>query len=83
MTRRTRPTYLVALVLALLALPKDGAAQFANQTGNVVGTVGGACNSSANDYAWPDTNGQILKCVSNVWTLVTQSVAAAGSTGYV
>ncbi len=44
--------------------------QFANKTSNVAGTLGGACTSSANDYVWPDTNGNILKCVSNVWTAV-------------
>jgi hypothetical protein len=81
MTRRVRPTYFAALVLALLAFPGDAAAQFGNQTGNVAGTVGGACNSSMNDYAWPNTNGAILKCVSNVWTLVTTPATAAGSTG--
>jgi len=83
MTRRTCPTYFAALVLALLAFPGDAAAQFGNQTGNVVGTIGGACNSTVNDYGWPNTNGAILKCVSNVWTLVTTPATAAGSTGYV
>lgn len=70
--------FVVALTLALPAH-----AQFANKTGNIAGTVGGACASSANDYAWPDANGDILKCVANVWTLVTLPATAAGSTGYV
>jgi hypothetical protein len=71
------------LFVGLLGVTTLAWGQFANQTGNVVGTVGGACNSGLNDYAWPDTNGNILKCVSSVWTLVTQPATAAGSTGYV
>jgi hypothetical protein len=71
------------LALALAGAPPLARAQYANQTGKVVGTIGGTCSSSTNDYAWPDTNGNILKCVSNVWTLVTLPATAAGSTGYV
>ena len=77
-----RLTLCAVFALALVGTP-SAHAQFANHTGNVVGTVGGTCSSSINDYAWPDTNGDILKCVSNVWTLVTQPATAAGSTGYV
>jgi hypothetical protein len=29
-------------------------------------------------YAWPDINGQILNCVSNVWTLVSPTSVSAG-----
>jgi Chaperone of endosialidase len=74
---------LPGLVLSLSAHAPPAWAQYTNKTGDVVGTIGGACTSSANTYGWPDVNGAILKCVSNVWTLVTPSVAAAGSTGYV
>jgi hypothetical protein len=71
------------LALALAGAPLLAHAQFANKAGNVVGTIGGTCNSSFNDYGWPDTNGNILKCVANIWTLVTLPAGAAGSTGYV
>jgi hypothetical protein len=74
---------LPGLVLSLSAHAPPAWAQYTNKTGDVVGTIGGACTSSANTYGWPDVNGDVLKCVANVWTLVTQSVAAAGSTGYV
>ena len=83
--RLWRPHRAVILLffVGLLGVTTLAWGQFANRTGNVVGTVGGACNSGLNDYAWPDTNGNILKCVSSVWTLVTQPATAAGSTGYV
>jgi hypothetical protein len=71
---------LFSITLAAL-LPLSAHAQYANKTGNVVGTIGGTCNSSNNDYGWPDTNGNILKCVSNVWTLQGVAATAAGSTG--
>jgi hypothetical protein len=67
----------------MLFLAVNAEAQYANQTGNVVGTVGGACSSAGNDYAWPDTNGNVLKCVSNVWAVQGITAAAAGSTGYI
>jgi hypothetical protein len=80
---RAHRAAVLLLFVGLLGVTTMAWGQFANQTGNVVGTVGGACNSGLNDYAWPDTNGNILKCVSSVWTLVTQPATAAGSTGYV
>jgi hypothetical protein len=80
---RAHRAVILLFFIGLLGVTTLAWGQFANQTGNVVGTVGGACNSSLNDYAWPDTNGNILKCVSSVWTLVTQPATAAGSTGYV
>jgi hypothetical protein len=80
---RAHRAAVLLLFIGLLGVTTLAWGQFANQTGNVVGTVGGACNSGLNDYAWPDTNGNILKCVSSVWTLVTQPATAAGSTGYV
>jgi Chaperone of endosialidase len=76
----------LALVLAIAltgGLAATAWAQYQSATGKVVGTVGGACDSSSITYGWPDTNGQILKCVSNVWTLVTQPATAAGSNGQV
>ncbi len=75
----------VARVVALGAAlcPAAAHAQFSNQTGNVAGIAGGACDSASNDYAWPDANGNILKCVSNVWTLQGVTASAAGSNGQV
>jgi hypothetical protein len=82
MMRNVRLMGLAGLVLAImLFLAVSAEAQYANKTGNVVGTAGGACSSAANDYAWPDTNGNILKCVSNIWTVQGTTAAAAGTTG--
>jgi hypothetical protein len=81
--RARRAGVLLLLLAGMLGVTTVAWGQYASQTGNVVGTVGGACNSSINTYGWPDTNGDILKCVSNVWTLVTQPATAAGSIGYV
>src|SRR6266436_3874150 len=84
MTRRTaRLATICLLVLALISGSWAAWGQYQSKTGNVVGAVGGACDSSSITYGWPDTNGDILKCVSNVWTLVTQPATAAGSTGQV
>lgn len=73
------------VVIALSLGPTPASAQFSNKVGNVAGAVGGACDSTTVDYAWPNTNGYILKCVANVWTIVNQpaTVSASGSTGYV
>ena len=73
----------IALVLAFSLIAHPANAQFSNATGKVAGTAGQACVSATNDYAWPDTNGNILKCVSNVWTIQGVTATAAGSTGYV
>jgi hypothetical protein len=70
-------------MLALMGGPTTAWGQYASKPGDAVGTVGGTCNSSLNTYGWPDANGDILKCVSNVWTLVTQPAAAGGSNGQV
>ena len=78
-----RAAVLFVLTVALLGIATVAWAQFASKNGDTVGTVGGACSSATNTYGWPDVNGNILKCVSNIWTLVTQPIAAAGSTGYV
>jgi hypothetical protein len=37
------------------------------------GTAGAACSTASTTYAWPDANGHVLQCVSNVWTLVNPS----------
>jgi hypothetical protein len=81
---RARRAVLSLLLLAgLLGVTTVARGQYASRTGNVIGTIGSACDSSTNTYGWPDANGDILKCVSNVWTLVTQPATAAGLTGYV
>ena len=54
-------------------------AQFSTPSGNYAGTAGASCTGLGIQYAWPDINGQILQCVSNVWTVVPQTAAAAGS----
>jgi hypothetical protein len=41
---------------------------------NAAASAGGACTNGT--YAWPDSSGYILKCVSSVWTKVTQSGTA-------
>jgi hypothetical protein len=82
-SRARRAVPFLLLLAGLLGVTPLAWGQYASKTGDVVGTVGGACTSSANTYGWPDTNGDILKCVANVWTLVTQPSTAAGSTGYV
>jgi hypothetical protein len=80
--RARRAVLLLLLLTGLLGVTSVARGQYASRTGNFIGAVGGACDSSTNTYGWPDTNGDILKCVSNVWTLVTQPATAAGSTGY-
>jgi len=70
--------------LAGVILCSAGAlAQIAVPSGYSAGTAGASCAGLGQQYAWPDANGQILKCVSNVWTVVGQSVAPAGSDGQV
>jgi endosialidase-like protein len=81
-----RTSFLLLFFVGLLGVTSLAWGQFASKPGDVVGTVGDACISSANTYGWPDANGNILKCVSNVWTLVTQpgnGSGAAGTTGQV
>jgi hypothetical protein len=58
-------------------------AQVATPTGFFAGTAGGSCAGLGMQYGWPDANGQVLKCVANVWTIVNETAAAAGSTGQV
>ncbi|WP_156944184.1 hypothetical protein [Bradyrhizobium sp. Ec3.3] len=72
-------------VLALIALlnPAQSPAQLATPPGFAVGTSGQSCSGSSIQYGWPDANGQILKCSSNVWSVVTQTAGAGGANGQV
>jgi hypothetical protein len=79
--RARRAVPFLLLLVGLLGVTTLAWGQFSTQPGNAVGTV--ACNDTIYTYGWPDGNGDVLKCVSNVWTLVTQPATAAGSTGYV
>jgi fibronectin-binding autotransporter adhesin len=84
MTRRAaRLAVILSLMLMLMGNSWMAWAQYQSAPGYVVGTVGGTCSSSSVTYGWPDTNGDVLKCVSNVWTLVTQPATAGGSNGQV
>jgi hypothetical protein len=70
----------LGLLLAVLFFfaPRQAHAQFATPTGNYAGTAGSSCAGLGQQYAWPDANGQILQCVSNVWTLVSPSSISSG-----
>src|SRR5579864_8304933 len=81
--RARRAALILTAFVGLLGVTTLAWGQYASKTGDVVGTIGGACSSATNTYGWPDVNGDILKCVSNVWTLVTQPATAAGSSGQV
>jgi hypothetical protein len=65
-----RAAVILLLLVGLLGVTTLAWGQFASKTGDTVGVVGGACTSATNTYGWPDTNGNILKCVANVWTAV-------------
>jgi hypothetical protein len=80
---RVAPPFRFCFFAGMLGVKTVAWGQYASRTGNFIGAVGGACDSSTNTYGWPDANGDILKCVSNVWTPVTQPATAAGSTGYI
>ncbi|MCP3381233.1 hypothetical protein NLM31_12870 [Bradyrhizobium sp. CCGUVB4N] len=54
-------------------------AQYASRPGYSVGTAGAACDGTNMQYGWPDANGNILKCVSNVWQTQGISATAGGS----
>jgi hypothetical protein len=77
-----RSSAVVCLSIILL-WPAPARAQFATKTGDTAATAGVACTSSTQGFAWPDANGYVLHCVSNIWTAITQATSAAGSTGYV
>src|ERR1700674_3758793 len=61
------------LILTTLAFSPSAWAQF--QTDKTAGASGGGCTTG--NYAWPDTNGFALKCVSGAW--VIETAAPAGS----
>ena len=67
------PPFSAVIVAAFLLLHSPGA---------VAQTAGGSCSPDGITGA-ADLNGNILKCVSATWSVVTQAVAAGGSTGYV
>ena len=69
----------VLIAIAGLLVPLPALAQIASKPGDAVGTAGGACNSSIMTYGWPDANGNILKCVSNVWQAQGITASAGGS----
>jgi Protein of unknown function (DUF1566) len=64
-------------VVALGLLQGTAFAQISSYPGNVVGTVGGACNSAQLNYGWPDVNGNTIQCVSNVWTALLANTPSA------
>ncbi|MGX1320754.1 hypothetical protein AB7M17_004207 [Bradyrhizobium sp. USDA 377] len=75
----------IVLLIELLSILGAGPAmaQLATPPGFSVGTSGQSCSGSTIQYGWPDANGQILKCSSNVWSVVSQTAAAGGSSGQV
>jgi hypothetical protein len=84
MIRSDRLTWLAGVAFAItLFMSGNAAAQFSTKTGDTAATAGGGCTSASNGFAWPDANGNVLRCISNVWTVVGQPITAAGSSGYV
>ena len=81
MIARRVAVFMLALLGTMPYAPHAARAQFTSPSS--VGTVGGACSGSTYTYGWPDANGNILKCVSNIWTLQGVAATAAGSTGQV
>lgn len=72
----------LALLISVL-VSENVAAQFATAPSYTAGAVGGSCNNSSQNFAWPDSNGYFLHCVSSLWVVANQPGTAAGSTGYV
>jgi hypothetical protein len=64
-----------AMLVATVAL-----AQFATPPGKYAGTAGSSCAGLGQQYAWPDPNGQILQCVSSIWTVVSPTSISGGLT---
>jgi hypothetical protein len=60
----------VFVTLGLFFTPAD--AQYIAP--NTAGASGGACTNGT--YAWPDSSGYFLKCVSGAWSKVTQAGTA-------
>jgi hypothetical protein len=82
MTRRAL-SLTVLLIFAALLGPIIARAQFASPTGSYAGTAGQSCAGLGQQFAWPDANGHMLQCVSNVWAAVvgTGTAGAGGSSG--
>jgi hypothetical protein len=64
------PVPIVFVTLGLFAAPAD--AQYIAP--NAAASAGGACTNGT--YAWPDSSGYLLKCVSGAWTKVAQAGTA-------
>lgn len=69
--------FLTFILIAFFCLSSAAHAQFS--TPSPVGTAGQACSSATMTYGWPDANGQVLKCASNVWSLVSETASPGGS----
>ena len=63
---------------AVLGNPRMALAQFT--TLNPVASAGGACSNSFETWGWPDANGNVLKCVSNVWQVQGVTATFSGLT---
>jgi hypothetical protein len=60
--------FAVLLVAPDLAWAGTAYMQYSTSPPNdFAGTAGAACVTTSTTYAWPDINGNVLKCVSNVW----------------
>ncbi len=80
--RNVSPALLALAALgAAICAPHAARAQFT--TLNPVTAAGTTCDNSIQTWGWPDANGNVLKCVSNVWTLQGVAATAAGSSGQV
>jgi len=84
MTRSVHTLRLAAFALAAaLFFPASAGAQFATAPGYTAGTVGGACNTGTQAFAWPDADGHVIQCVSSLWTAVSDAIwSVTGSNIY-
>jgi hypothetical protein len=62
-------------ILAIHAFSSSAWAQF--QTANTAGALGGGCTTG--NFAWPDSNGFALKCVSGAWAATSGGTVNSGS----
>src|SRR5882757_2499575 len=76
--RRVRWWGFLSVVCSASLISAVSLAQLATPTGKYAGTAGASCAGLGMQYAWPDANGQILGCVSNVWTVVNPLSVGAG-----
>lgn len=79
-----RRRFFVVLIFLFAAFaPMLAEAQYATQPGYTAGTAGGSCNTTTQAFAWPDSNGHVLQCVSGVWIVVSDSIwSVSGSSIY-